>query len=159
LTASNQDSDDADYRRNVGIMIVNREGRILAGEAFHYPGEWMMPQGGIHAGESPGGALQRELLEETGLHISQLRIVREHGDWMKYLFFKPQYKDDIFYIGQRQRWFLLEYNGPLPDAETLEEREFLRFDWVDGDWLVEKVPAFKREVSRTILAEFRRFFP
>jgi hypothetical protein len=54
---------------------------------------------------------------------------------------------------------LLEYNGPLPDAETVREREFLCFDWVDGDWLVEQIPAFKKEVYRAILTAFRPFFP
>jgi putative (di)nucleoside polyphosphate hydrolase len=119
----------------------------------------MMPQGGIDTDESPHEAMQRELLEETGLHYSQLRLIREHDSWLQYLFRKPQYKDDIFYIGQRQRWFLLEYNGPLPDAELVPEREFLRFDWVEGDWLVEQIPAFKKELYSSILAAFRPYFP
>ncbi len=49
------------YRSNVGIMIVNRDGNILAGEAIHYPGEWMMPQGGIDAQESAEQAMRRSL--------------------------------------------------------------------------------------------------
>jgi putative (di)nucleoside polyphosphate hydrolase len=147
------------FRRNVGLMIVNRERRILAGEAFHYAGEWMMPQGGIDAGESPLEAMQRELQEETGLLFSQVRLLREHDDWLRYLFRKPQYKDDVFYIGQSQRWFLLEYNGPLPDAATVEEREFLHFDWVDADWLVEQIPAFEKEVYKSVVAAFRPFLP
>ena len=154
-----QDSRQGKFRRNVGVMIVNREKQILAGEAYHYPGEWMMPQGGIAAGESPAEAMQRELLEETGLQLSQLRLVREHGDWLRYLFRKRQYKDDIFYVGQSQRWFLLEYNGPLPDAASVKEREFLHFDWVDPDWLVKQVPAFKSDVYAAILAAFRPYFP
>ena len=156
---TDQDSSEGNYRLNVGIMIVNREGRILAGDAFYYPGEWMMPQGGIDTDESPREAMQRELLEETGLLFEQVRLVREHDAWLRYLFRKPQYKDNVFYIGQRQRWFLLEYNGPLPDAEAVRVREFLRFDWVDGDWLVEQIPLFKKEVYREILGVFRPFFP
>ena len=38
--------DDSLFRANVGIMLVNSEHQIMAGEAYHYPGEWMMPQGG-----------------------------------------------------------------------------------------------------------------
>jgi len=159
VTDTNENSGQGKYRRNVGIMIVNREGRILAGEAFHYPGEWMMPQGGIDPDESPYEAMQRELMEETGLQFSQVRLVREHDSWLQYLFRKPQYKDDIFYVGQRQRWFLLEYNGPLPDAETVHEQEFLHFDWVDSDWLTEQVPAFKRGVYTEILAALAPYFP
>jgi putative (di)nucleoside polyphosphate hydrolase len=72
-------------------MIVNHERRILAGDAFHYPGEWMMPQGGIDIAESPHEAMRRELLEETGLRFSQVRLIREHDAWLRYLFRKPQY--------------------------------------------------------------------
>ena len=147
------------FRLNVGIMIVNRERKILAGDAFHYPGEWMMPQGGIDPAESAPEAMQRELQEETGIQIHQVRLIREHDEWLQYLFRKPQYKDDIFYIGQRQKWFLLEYNGPLPDAENVHEQEFSRFDWVDANWLVEQIPAFKKEVYRSIVAAFSPFFP
>lgn len=140
-------------------MIVNRDRKILAGNAFHYPGEWMMPQGGIDSPETVHEAMQRELFEETGLQLEQVHLIREHDKWLQYLFRKPQYKDDIFYAGQRQKWFLLEYNGPPPDAENVEHREFSSFDWVDADWLVEQIPAFKKEVYRTIVTAFRPFFP
>ena len=159
MIQSEQDTKQQNYRLNVGIMIVNRDHKILAGDAFHYPGEWMMPQGGIGSSESAQEALQRELLEETGFQFEQVQIIREHDEWLQYLFRKPQYKDDIFYIGQRQKWFLLEYNGPLPEIKNVKEQEFSSFDWVDADWLVEQIPAFKKEVYRTIVAAFRPFFP
>jgi putative (di)nucleoside polyphosphate hydrolase len=155
IEADNQQN----FRSNVGIMIVNREQKILAGDAFHYPGEWMMPQGGIDPDESPYQAMQRELFEETGIQLAQVRLIHEHDAWLQYLFRKPQYNDDIFYVGQRQRWFLLEYNGPLPDAENVKEQEFSCFDWVDAQWLVEQIPAFKKEVYRTIVTAFRPLFP
>ena len=153
------DGEPQNFRANVGIMIVNSAGEILAGDAFHYPGEWMMPQGGIDAQESTGQAMRRELFEETGLSFHQLRFIREHDDWLQYLFRQPQYKDDIYYVGQRQKWFLLEYNGPLPDAEKVQEQEFSCFDWVDPEWLVEQIPAFKKDVYRTVVNNFRPYFP
>jgi putative (di)nucleoside polyphosphate hydrolase len=147
------------YRPNVGIMIINRDHKILAGEAFHYPGEWMLPQGGIDESESLLETMQRELLEETGLQIQQLRLIREHDEWLHYLFPKPQYKDGIYYDGQRQKWFLLEYHGPLPDAYGQTEQEFSRFDWVSARWLIEQTPPYKRNVYKTIVAVFTPFFP
>ena len=156
----NQEQPEAqNYRSNVGIMIVNRAGEILAGDAFHYPGEWMMPQGGIDANESTEQAMRRELLEETGLEFDQVRLIREHDGWLQYLFRKPQYKDDVFYVGQRQKWFLLEYNGPLPDAESVPEQEFSCFGWVEPEWLVAQIPPFKKEVYRTVVNAFRAHFP
>jgi putative (di)nucleoside polyphosphate hydrolase len=152
-------SGEGGYRLNVGIMIVNRDHKILAGDALHYPGEWMMPQGGIDRAESVNAAMQRELHEETGLQMEQVRLIHEHHDWLQYLFRKPKYKDDILYIGQRQKWFLLEYNGPLPDATKVKEREFSCFDWVDAQWLVSQIPRFKKDVYRTIVTAFSPLFP
>jgi putative (di)nucleoside polyphosphate hydrolase len=154
-----QQPEAQNYRSNVGIMIVNRDGKILAGEAFHYPGEWMMPQGGIDAQESAEQAMRRELFEETGLDFAQVSLIREHDGWLQYLFRKPQYKDDVFYVGQRQKWFLLEYNGPLPDATSVQEQEFSSFGWVEPEWLVAQIPTFKKDVYRTVVSAFRAHYP
>jgi len=153
------DGETQNYRANVGIMLVNRDHQILAGDAIHYPGEWMMPQGGIDAAETSEQALQRELYEETGLSFAELRLLREYPGWLQYRFRKPQYKNDIYYVGQRQKWFLLEYNGPLPNAAKVQEQEFSCFDWVEPDWLVEQIPAFKKTVYETVVSAFRPYFP
>ena len=159
MNQRSEPSGTQNYRDNVGIMIVNNDRQILAGDAFHYPGEWMMPQGGIDHSETPEQALARELFEETGLSMDQVRLIREHHEWIKYLFRKPQYKDDIFYVGQRQKWFLLAYNGPLPDADNVKEQEFSRFGWVEPQWLVEQIPVFKKEVYEIVVTAFTPLFP
>jgi putative (di)nucleoside polyphosphate hydrolase len=143
-----------DYRPNVGIMLVNDDRLILAGEAFHYRGDWMMPQGGIDSGETTLEAMQRELFEETSLVPEQTRIVREHDKWLSYQFRKPVKKEGILYKGQRQKWFLLEYNGPLPDATKTQDREFTHFNWVTPQWLIDHTTPFKAEVYKTIFNEF-----
>ena len=56
--------DDTIYRANVGIMIINKEHKIMAGEAYHYPGEWMMPQGGIDELETPLQAMEGSYLKK-----------------------------------------------------------------------------------------------
>ena len=56
-----------EYRRGVGIMLLNREGRVFVAERTDTPGAWQMPQGGIDAGEDPAAAARRELAEETGI--------------------------------------------------------------------------------------------
>ena len=72
---ANSNANAENFRLNVGIMIMNREHQVLAGEAFHYQGEWMMPQGGIDPDESAFAAMQRELMEETGLGFDQVRLL------------------------------------------------------------------------------------
>ncbi|MFT5111408.1 MAG: putative (di)nucleoside polyphosphate hydrolase [Parasphingorhabdus sp.] len=147
------------FRANVGIMVVNQKHLILAGQAFYYPGEWLMPQGGIDPSERPTSAMQRELEEETGLSLDQMRLIHELEDWQYYLFKKPQYKDDIFYKGQRQKWFLLEYNGPLPDTAPKHLQEFTHFDWVEPDWLIQNTATFLADVYRKVIEGFKLHLP
>ena len=145
---------DPEYRPNVGIMLINQEHRILAGEAWHYPGEWMMPQGGIDEGETPLQAMQRELVEETSIKFSNTRLIREHDEWLSYLFRKPLVKEGRVYSGQRQKWFLLKYEGPLPDPTQTLDKEFVRFDWVEPGWLIENTTKFKIDLYREVFTAF-----
>jgi putative (di)nucleoside polyphosphate hydrolase len=151
--------DEPGMRANVGIMIVNRAHEIFAGEAFHYPGEWLMPQGGIDKNETPVEAMQRELQEETGIGLAQVRVIHELHEWQSYLFKRPQYKDDILYKGQRQKWFLLEYNDALPDVMAGDIQEFSRFDWVTPDWLIANTVSFQCDVYRKVVSAFKPHLP
>jgi putative (di)nucleoside polyphosphate hydrolase len=146
--------DDTRYRANVGIMIVNPSRQVLAGEARHYRGEWIMPQGGIDGSETPFEAMQRELYEETTLEFVNTKLLMEHAEWIGYRTRNLIQKEGKTYIGQRQKWFLLEYEGPLPDAEHASDREFLRFDWVDPPWLVDNTARFKQEIYRRLFSDF-----
>jgi putative (di)nucleoside polyphosphate hydrolase len=151
--------DNPDYRANVGIMLVNRDHSVMAGEAYHYPGEWMMPQGGIDAGESPLQAMKRELVEETGISFDKTRFIHEHHKWLSYRSTRPLEKYGLFYLGQRQKWFLLEYTGSPPDPELAQDREFRSFDWVKSDWLLKRAARFKVSLYEDVFAEFESYFP
>jgi len=53
---------DLPYRPCVGVMLVNREGLIFAGQRLDSESPaWQMPQGGIDEGEKPRKAALREL--------------------------------------------------------------------------------------------------
>jgi putative (di)nucleoside polyphosphate hydrolase len=151
--------DNPDYRPNVGIMLINKEHQVMAGDVNHNPGVWMMPQGGIDPGETPLQAMQRELLEETSIKFGDTRLIREHNEWLSYQFRKPLEKDGGIYIGQRQKWFLLEYNGMPPDATQTKDQEFRHFEWVDPAWLMRHTTKFKIDVYRDIFAAFGHYFP
>jgi len=43
-------------------------------------GRWSLPKGGIEKGEKPEAAALREIAEETGLPINQLRVLRRLPD-------------------------------------------------------------------------------
>ena len=62
-------SKDAKYRRGVGIMLLNREGKVFVGARIDNTDEaWQMPQGGIDKTDRDEWATAlRELEEETGI--------------------------------------------------------------------------------------------
>ena len=107
--------EEALYRPNVGIIIFNRDGKILWCKRKQGDG-WQFPQGGIDKGESPLEALYRETYEEVGLKKHQIKIVRENERWIGYDVPKdrvPKYfslKNRRF-KGQTQKWFLAEFRG------------------------------------------------
>ena len=73
------------YRPCVGLVIINREGLIFAGQRFDSPQPaWQMPQGGIDPGETPMQAGLRELHEETGLSDDLVELIAETPDWVTY---------------------------------------------------------------------------
>ena len=146
-------------RTNVGIMVVNGRKQVLAGEAFHYPGEWLMPQGGVGPGEALLDAMKRELLEESGLDACKMDMIRELDEWITYNFRKPQLKDGVMYKGQQQKWFLLGHNGQAPEVKACVNQEFSRFAWVDPAWLVKNTTPMLGRVYRQVLRAFEPDFP
>lgn len=69
----------------VGAVVV-RDGRVLIVRRAHEPcqGEWTLPGGHLHLGESLFDAVRREVKEETGLEAHPAAIVetfeRVHRD-------------------------------------------------------------------------------
>jgi ADP-ribose pyrophosphatase YjhB (NUDIX family) len=55
----------------VGAVVHDAAGRLLLIRRGHAPhaGLWSLPGGRVEAGESPEGAVEREVREETGLRV------------------------------------------------------------------------------------------
>lgn len=73
----------------VGIMVI-RAGKLLLGKRsedpetadseLHGEGTWTMPGGKIEFGESFEDTAVRELFEETGMHLKELRVMCVNND-------------------------------------------------------------------------------
>ncbi len=67
--------------RAYGVLLD--ESRVIlvrSSNPEHNPPLWWLPGGGIHFGETPEETLQREFIEETGLHVHRANLVTVSAD-------------------------------------------------------------------------------
>lgn len=65
------------FTASVAVIITNREGKVLLLEHLWRPGSgWGIPGGFINHGEQPENGVRREIREETGIELENLRMVR-----------------------------------------------------------------------------------
>ena len=149
------------YRSNVGMMIINKDKKVLMCTRIHSEGQTyrlQMPQGGIDKGETPTQAVYREMWEEIGLRHEDVRFMAIAKKWYKYdLPEAVRRKKSI--RGQRQKWFL--FLMVAPDSQinftTDKIQEFTGFEWVDLDSVSLSVVEFKQPVYQQVVEEFRPF--
>ena len=139
--------DKNNYRLNVGIVVANRDNRLLWCRRKELDG-WQFPQGGIKQNETPEAALWRELAEETGLSPQHTQLLGAMQRWLYYDF--PE-TVQLGYRGQKQRWFLLRLIAAESCIDLQHSDEFSQWCWVDGQQALSEVVAFKREVYRAVL--------
>ncbi len=144
------------YRFNVGIIIVNKEGKLFWGKRIHQDA-WQFPQGGIRENETPQQALFRELKEEVGLEASDVRVLGRTEGWISYDLPKHLIRQHSrpLCIGQKQIWFMLGLEGEY-DCINLachEKPEFEDWAWVDYWRPVQEVINFKQSVYQQALTE------
>jgi len=149
------------YRSGVGVMLVNKHKKIFVGKRIDNQSDsWQMPQGGIDAGEDEDVAMFRELKEETGIANNFVKIIKKSDNYFYYdLPYKLQKKFwGGKYLGQRQRWYLLEFEGEDADINiSLQEPEFCEWKWVDKINVIELIVNFKRELYQQVINEFNDF--
>lgn len=152
--------DSLPYRSCVGVVLVNRDGRIFVGRRKDTPDAWQMPQGGIDKGETPREAALRELLEETG--TDRAEFLGETESWLRYdlpaalvgKVWRGRYR------GQEQKWIAFRFTGDDSDIDldSAKDDEFDAWRWSDPDEVLECIVPFKREVYAAVLETFAPFW-
>jgi putative (di)nucleoside polyphosphate hydrolase len=146
-----QASDSGRYRPGVGIVLLNRPGKVFVGRRIDLTEDaWQLPQGGIDPGETPRSAALRELKEEIG--TDNVEVIAESSDWLSY-----DLPGEIAgkawggrWQGQRQKWFVMLYLGR--DEEIHLATEHPEFSaWREVPSLA---VSFKRRLYRSLVREF-----
>jgi len=144
------------YRLNVAAIVVDRLGRILAGERSDLPGVWQLPQGGIDPGESEEEALRRELAEEIGVAAEEIEIVARSNEVRTYSF--PAYLRRMRiaqeWSGQAQRYFVVRLKKGAEPAVEASDGEFCAFRWLAAEELLAQAVHFKRAAYAAAFSEF-----
>ena len=151
-------TDDRPYRRGVGVMLLNAEGKVFVGARIDNTDEaWQMPQGGIDDGEEPWATALRELEEETGIAPHLVERIAECPERLKY-----RLPDEVIgviwkepWVGQDQDWYLARFLGRDSDVNIATKHpEFREWKWIEPAQLPELIVPFKRDLYRRLIAEF-----
>ncbi|MEW6295247.1 MAG: NUDIX domain-containing protein [Candidatus Diapherotrites archaeon] len=60
----------------VGAFIFNPQGKVFLMKSFKWKGDYTFPGGHIKSGEKLEDAVKREVKEETGLNVYNIKFVR-----------------------------------------------------------------------------------
>lgn len=151
--------DDELYRKNVGIVLRNKQGLLFVGRRFgSSQTSWQLPQGGITEGETEEECLVREIREEVGILPNIFNIVAKSSKYHYYVIPKKMRKSvwNNIYVGQKQRWFLAEFTGTDDEINiNTEFPEFEEWNWFTPEQAILNVIAFKKEIYIDIFKEFK----
>ncbi len=108
---------------SAGALINDGEGRILVLKPTYKSG-WTIPGGQVESdGESPWGACQREVLEETGLTVTSGRLV-----CVDFLRPKPHRPGGVRFVFDCGSVHALPHGDIVLEAEEIGEHR-----WVEPD--------------------------
>lgn len=149
------------YRPNVGLALFSDAGHVFVGRRINGRGafQWQLPQGGIDEGEDPADAALRELEEEIGVNPKLVSILEETSDWLPYEFpAEVKRRMPGPYIGQRQKWFALQFKGSDSDIRLDKHTpEFDAWRWAELSEIPGLIVPFKRPVYEEVAKRFERW--
>jgi len=147
------------FRANVGAIIINDSGLVLAFERLKIKGAWQLPQGGMRKGEETIDAVYREVKEETSIDSSALKLLAEYPDWLAYELDETR-RTPTLGRGQVQKWFLFKFIGKESHINVVDvkQQEFSNWKWMNFNDLILEVIEFRRKIYQKLMEEFSEYF-
>jgi putative (di)nucleoside polyphosphate hydrolase len=149
-------SHELTFRAGVGAIILNEKDQVLGLERKDIPGSWQFPQGGLKGDETPLQAVEREILEETGIEASDLELLATAPRWLAYEL-PEEARTKKLGRGQVLRWFLFRFMGQDGAITLGDQKEFRAWKWTLMDELASIVVPFKQPVYQE-LAEYLNIY-
>ena len=146
------------YRLNAGIVVFNKQHKVLLCKRNDVADSWQFPQGGIDEGETPKEAAFRELKEETSLtEVTWVTTLTEPARYR----FTPEIiayiqKRGYHNVGQDMYWSLFYFDGDDREINlNTAQPEFDEFCWTTLDRAYDLVVDFKKPAYQKARTEFQ----
>lgn len=130
-------------RTGVGVFILNSKGEFVFGrrKGSHGAGTWSLPGGHLELYESFEECASREVLEETGLKITDIKYLTTTNS--------PRIDGNKHYI---TIFLVAKLSNPLDQPETLEPNKCEGWHWVSWEtmlgWVKEQESAEPQKEDR-----------
>jgi putative (di)nucleoside polyphosphate hydrolase len=144
------------FRANVGLAVLDSDGRVLVLRRVDHPEAWQLPQGGLEPGETLTGAAWRELVEETGLTAANTELGSVMDCWLGYEL-PEQLRSEKTGRGQVQLWHVFHLTHS--DAPVTPGEEFTAHRWTDWDDAIADAVPFRQPIYRLVRDFVRRSSP
>jgi nucleoside triphosphatase len=105
----------------VGAIIFNPDNKILLCKSHKWDNKYVIPGGHIELGESMEDALKREILEETGLEIYDIKLIS----------LKESIYSDNFH--KQKHFIFIDYICKTDSYSVTLNEEAQEYNWVNLD--------------------------
>lgn len=103
----------------VSAIIFNPHGKILLCKSHKWGNKYVIPGGHIELGERMEEALKREILEETGLNIYDIKLIS----------LKESIYSDTFY--DKKHFIFIDYMCKTASSNVTLNDEAEEYEWAD----------------------------
>ncbi|MFO7890020.1 MAG: NUDIX domain-containing protein [bacterium] len=103
----------------VGAVIINPEGKVLICRARKWNNKFIIPGGHIEVGEKMEDALRREIGEETGLSIYDIKLIS-----LKENIPSPEYH-------KNQHFIFIDFVCKTDSSKVILNEEAQEYRWID----------------------------